>query len=73
MQKRKKPAQSPCERDDVPRADVTLRLPVWMLDRIRSVAADCGIPCENVIKVWVAEKVLSREKAWRQREPNARR
>jgi hypothetical protein len=44
-------------------ADITLHIPNWMLNRIRRVANDCGIPCEEVIKVWVAEKVLSREKA----------
>jgi hypothetical protein len=40
-------------------------MPVWMLERIRSVANDCGVPCDTLIKVWVAEMVLSREKSAR--------
>jgi hypothetical protein len=59
--KRKKLLQKPCR--NIPRVDITLGLPVWMVDRIRLVANDCAIPCEDVIKIWVAEKILSREKA----------
>jgi hypothetical protein len=46
--------------DNVQRADVKLRLPVRMLNQIQSIANDCGVPCKTLIKVWVAEKVLSR-------------
>jgi len=50
------------QRVRIRRGDITLHLPVWMINRIRSVANDCSVPCEDVIKIWVAEKVLDREK-----------
>jgi hypothetical protein len=55
----------------VPRADITLHLPVRMLDRIQSIAQDCGIPREDLIKIWVAEKVLSREASSRRHHRDA--
>lgn len=65
MRQQKKSARPRAENEAVLREDVTLNLPVWMLDSIRSIANDCGIPREDLIKVWVAEKVLSREAASR--------
>ncbi len=66
MHTQKKELRRPRKDENVPRANITLHLPGWMLNRIRSVANDCDVPCETVIKVWVAEKILSREKALRQ-------
>ena len=45
------------------RADIKLHLPVHMFSRIQSMANDCGVPCETLIKVWAAEKVLNRRTA----------
>jgi predicted DNA binding CopG/RHH family protein len=50
--------------------EVTIRLPRHVLDHIQATAAACGIPAEHVIKAWIAEKILDREKL--RRHSNAR-
>lgn len=36
---------------------ITLRLPQWLLDRIRAKADVAGVPYQAVIKIWLAEKL----------------
>ena len=36
---------------------ISLRLPLWMLDRIKVKANKCDVPYQDLIKVWLAEKV----------------
>jgi hypothetical protein len=36
-----------------------------MFQQVRVIAADCAIPYQDLIKVWVAEKLLARERAAR--------
>lgn len=43
-----------------PRAVAKIRLPLWMLQQIQIVARDSGVPAEDVMKIWIAEKLLSR-------------
>jgi hypothetical protein len=62
MLKRKKQTLSLRHNEDVARADITIRLPIWLLDHIRGAANDCGVPHEDIIKIWLTEKVLDREK-----------
>ena len=50
------------------RTNVTLQLTIWMLDRIRTIADNCGIPHEDIIKVWVAERLLGREQIRHRRD-----
>jgi hypothetical protein len=59
MQKQDKRTRKQCT--SVPRAEITVRLPVRILDQIQSIAQNCGVPSETLIKMWVAEKVLNRE------------
>lgn len=36
---------------------ISLRLPQWLLDRIKTKADVAGVPYQALIKVWLAEKV----------------
>jgi len=41
--------------------NVTLHLPVTTVREIRSIANECGLPSETLMKIWIAEKVLNRK------------
>jgi len=69
MQKQDKRTRKKCT--IVPRANITLLLPVRILDQIQSIAQNCGVPSETLIKMWVAEKALNREAALRRHHRNA--
>ncbi|MFN3657301.1 MAG: hypothetical protein ACK4UO_08615 [Pseudolabrys sp.] len=40
-----------------PYEDIVLELPAHTFDRIQAVAAKCDVTCENLIKVWLYEKL----------------
>jgi len=63
MRSRKKLGRQSQTTGIVPRADVNLHLPDWMLHRNQSIASDRGVPFTDVIRTWVADKVLNRNKA----------
>jgi hypothetical protein len=44
------------------RSSISLKLPIRMFDHIQRAAADCGVSGEILIKIWVADKILARQK-----------
>lgn len=37
---------------------IVLRIPIWMLDSIKETARRCDVPYQDVIKIWLGDKVL---------------
>ena len=50
---RRKPAEP------APRAEVSLQIPLRMFERIQAQAAACGVPYEDLIKVWLGDKLAA--------------
>jgi hypothetical protein len=46
-------------------AEITVSLPRRFANQIQRIAGDCGVSREDLIKIWLTEKILNREKARR--------
>ena len=45
--------------DAAARTEISLPIPLRMFERLQAKAAACGVPYEDLIKVWLAEKLAA--------------